>query len=136
MINLSKKCYKIKTMLVPLLVIAFSGGAAQASTLETLERERAQTIAIILDPTLEPSERAAKLETARLRLVDLERMVLRDDEIMKSPKPIVRRAFADYDLTFLVHASVEKDRALSDHWLSEVGVTTDHVLGARVGRRY
>jgi hypothetical protein len=136
MVHLQKRLYEIKIVLAPLLIIAFSWGAAQASTLETLERERAQTIAIILDPTLEPSERAAKLETARLRLVDLERMVLRDDEIMKSAKPIVRRAFADYDLTFLVHASVEKDRALSDHWLSEIGVTTDHVLGARIGRRY
>ena len=134
--HLRKRRCTIKIVLAPLLIFAFSWGAAQASTLETLERERAQTIAIILDPTLEPAERAAKLETARLRLVDLERMVLRDDEIMKSPKPVVRRAFADYDLTFLVHASVEKDRALSDHWLSEIGVTTDHVLGARIGRRY
>lgn len=116
--------------------MAVNSGTAHAGTLETLERERAQTVAMMLDPTLDPASRAQKLETARLRLVDLERMVLRDKDVMESHKATVKRAFANYDLTFMVHASVEKDRGLVDHWLTEVGVSTDNVLGGRVGRRY
>ena len=35
-------------------------------------------------------------------------MVLRDDKLTGRNTPQVRRAFANYDLTFLVHASAEK----------------------------
>ena len=53
-------------------------------------------------------------------VVDLERMVLRDKSLPGKSTPVVRKAFENYDLTFLVHASVENDRALKDQWLDEV----------------
>ena len=34
-----------------------------------------------------------------------------------------------------VHASVEKNRSVADHWLSEIGLSTQAVMNARTGRR-
>ena len=49
--------------------------------------------------------------------------------------PAVRAAYERYDLTFLVHASIEHNRALLDHWLHQVGVSTQSLMNARIGRR-
>jgi len=108
---------------------------AWAGTLENLERERAILIDTALDPKLAPAEREARLQTSSRRLVDLERMVLRDDELVGRNTPMVRKAFANYDLTFMVHAAVEKDLSVLDLWLEQVGVSTDSLLAARPGRR-
>ena len=37
----------------------------------------------------------------------------------KVPERAVRTAFENYDLSFLVHASIEKNRTLIDHWLEQ-----------------
>lgn len=60
------------------LGLVFATGA-RADTIETLERERAQVIEALLSPDLEPAARQAELGRALPRLVDLERLVLRDD---------------------------------------------------------
>ena len=60
---------------------------------------------------------------------------MRDRSLRGADTPIVRKAFSDYDLTFLVHASIERERALSEHWLGALGVSTDALLAARPGRR-
>ena len=109
--------------------------AVQAGTLENLERERAILVETLLSPSLTVVEREEKLAVARHRLVDLERMVLRDKSLVGRAGPVVRRAFDNYDLTFIVHASVEKERTLVDHWLEQVGVSTHTLMTARVGRR-
>ena len=109
--------------------------AAQAGTVENLERERAHLIETFLNPTASPAERQGKIETTTRRLVDLERMVLRDDSLKGRNTPAVRKAFANYDLTFLVHASLENNHALLDHWLETVGLSTETVMAARKGRR-
>ena len=57
-------------------------------------------------------------------------MVLRDDKLTGRNTPVVRQAFANYDLTFLVHAGAEKNRALLVIWLEQVGVTTNAVMVA------
>jgi hypothetical protein len=110
-------------------------GAALAGTVENLERERAIAIETLLTPDMSPAERQGSLEIARTRLVDLERMVLRDDGLRGRNTPAVRAAFQNYDLSFLVHASIEKNRSLIDHWLEQVGVTTNSLMSAQVGRR-
>jgi hypothetical protein len=110
-------------------------GAAVAGTVENLERERAIAIETLLSPNMDPAERQNSIEIARTRLVDLERMVLRDDGLRGRNTPAVRAAFENYDLSFLVHASIEKNRTLIDHWLEQVGVTTNSLMSARVGRR-
>jgi len=110
-------------------------GAALAGTVENLERERAIAIETLLSPNMDPGERQSSLQIARTRLVDLERMVLRDGSLRGRNTPAVRAAFENYDLSFLVHASIEKNRSLIDHWLEQVGVTTNSLMSARIGRR-
>ncbi|WP_259780176.1 hypothetical protein [Aestuariispira ectoiniformans] len=109
--------------------------AAQAGSLENLERERADVIATMLDPGVNAQDRQQKLSRARHRLVDLERMVLRDNDLKGKNTPVVRIAFRNYDLTFLAHASVEKNLTLQDQWLDQIGVSTASLMDARVGRR-
>ena len=115
--------------------VASAGTVAIAGPLENLERERAILIDTLLDPELAPGDRQAKVEIAKARLVDLERIVLRDDKVVGRNTPTVRRPFANYDLTFLVHASLEKNIAIIDTWLGEVGVSTAALMSARQGRR-
>lgn len=115
--------------------LVLSAGLAAADTLDNLERERALLIEAMLDPALAPADRQARVESEQRRLVDLERMVLRDESLKGRNTPTVRKAFANYDLTFLVHASLEKKVSLVDNWLDQVGVSTNTLMAARKGRR-
>ena len=124
----------------PILAIAAAlllsmSAVANAGPIENLERERAILIETLLSPELTAEERENKIAVSQHRLVDLERMVLRDKKLRGLNTPVVRKAFENYDLTFLVHASIEKNRALFDHWLAQVGVSTHSLMTARVGRR-
>ena len=118
------------------LVISGSLAApAVAGTLENLERERAIAIETLLSPELTPAERQEQAALAQARLVDLERMVMRDESLKGKNTPAVRNAFENYDLSFLAHASVERNRNMIDHWLEQVGVTTNSIMSAQMGRR-
>tara|TARA_Y100001936_G_scaffold246262_1_gene289879 strand:+ start:41663 stop:42043 length:381 start_codon:yes stop_codon:yes gene_type:complete len=108
---------------------------AQAGTLENMERERAILLDALLSSELEPAKRQQKIEVSRNRLIDLERMVLRDKSLAGKNTPAVRAAFENYDLTFLVHASVEHNRSLMEHWLLQVGVSSESLMNAKLGRR-
>jgi len=108
---------------------------AGAGTLENMERERAIMIETMLSGDIDNSQRQGRMEIARTRLVDLERMVLRDKSLLGKNQPLVRAAFDNYDLTFVVHASAEKNRSIADHWLSEIGLSTQSIMNARTGRR-
>ena len=114
--------------------IAFAA-PANADSLENLERERAILLAALLDADLKPEQRQKKVELSRNRLIDLERLVLRDKSLVGKNSPTVQAAFRNYDLTFMVHSAVEKNRALMDHWLDQVGVSTQSLMNARIGRR-
>lgn len=109
---------------------------ATAGTIENLERERAIMVKTLLDPNMPPRERQAKLSVSQRRLIDLERIVLRDKDLVGRQTPAVRRAFANYDLTFLVHASTEKDLMLMDHWMEQIGLSTQTLLSSQPGRRF
>ena len=124
-----------KSLLLASAVLALSSGIASADSLENLERERAILVEIMLNPELSPAERQQRIEAEKRRLVDLERMVLRDDALKGKNTPVVRKAFSNYDLTFLVHASVEKKVSLMDNWLEQVGVSTQTLMAARKGMR-
>ncbi|MAE44059.1 MAG: hypothetical protein CMF63_03560 [Magnetovibrio sp.] len=129
-------CTRTLTLAVATVACLAAAGAARAGTLENLERERAIMVETILDPSLTAVERQGKIALSQNRLVDLERMVIRDKSLAGKNTPVVKKAFENYDLTFLVHASVEKNLSLMDHWLSQVGVSTKNVMDARVGRRW
>ncbi|MFT5181469.1 MAG: hypothetical protein ACI8S3_001353 [Alphaproteobacteria bacterium] len=111
------------------------GAPASAGTLENMERERAIMIETMLSGDIDNNQRQGRMDMARTRLVDLERQVLRDKSLIGKNQPLVRAAFDNYDLTFVVHASVEKNRSVADHWLSEIGLSTQAVMNARTGRR-
>ena len=131
--------YIKRTAILAAALIGFSGvgfsGAAFAGPVETLDRERAVLIETMLSPTITAQERQDKITTAKHRLTDLERVVLRDKSLVQQNSAIVRKAFANYDLTFLVHASTEHDKSIVDHWLETVKVSTHSLMNARVGRR-
>jgi hypothetical protein len=106
-----------------------------AGVLENLERERASVIQNILDPELSPSERQKKIQGSKMRLIDLERIVLRDDKLKGRNTPTVRRAFENYDLTFLLHAATEKNMTITDNWLAQLGITTQNIMSAQIKRQ-
>jgi len=120
---------------ITVAIFAAAIGGAAAGTLENMERERAILLETILSGDMNAAERESRIQVAKTRLVDLERMVLRDKKLIGRNTPAVRAAFDNYDLTFLVHASTERSRSIADHWLGEVGVSTTALMNARMGRR-
>lgn len=125
----------MKTIAIALGLFALTAGVADAGSLENMERERTLLIETLLTPELTPEERQEKTALAKRRLVDLERMTLRDKSLTGQNTPQVRRAFANYDLTFLVHSSVEKNVHVIDQWLEQFGLTSQTLSSARIGRR-
>lgn len=126
---------RFKSVMLATVSGALFASAATAGTLENLERERAIVLDTYLDQGINPAERHSKTQVSRNRLVDLERMVMRDKSLAGKNTPHVRKAFENYDLTFLVHAATESNRGMFDHWLEQVGVSTHSLMNARVGRR-
>ena len=120
-------------LIIAVGVLGASG--VEAGTLENLERERAMAVKTMLDPEIRPDERHAKLSTYRRRLVDLERMVLRDKKLRGRNTPNVRKAFENYDLTFMAHSAAEKNTGIMDNWLAQLGLTTQSIMSASVRRR-
>ena len=87
-----------KFAILTLAALAVTAGAAQAGSIENLERERAIAIETLLSPEMAPAERHAKIAVSKGRLVDLERIVLRDTSLAGRATPAVKRAFDSYDL--------------------------------------
>ncbi|MBU3003096.1 hypothetical protein [Paraglaciecola arctica] len=104
-------------------------------SLENLERERAALLSTQLDSALDLNQRQQKVQTIYRRLVDIERMVLRDDRVTASNSPLAQNAFNKYELTFLVHSSAEKNLPPMSHWMSELQLTTNGILAAKAGHR-
>jgi hypothetical protein len=104
-------------------------------SLENLERERAALLSAQFDSSLNVDQRHQKMQNIYARLVDIERMVLRDDRVTASHSPLAQNAFANYELTFLVHSSAEKKLPPMPNWLAELGLTSDLILSAKTGHR-
>ena len=129
---------KITSYMLAGIIMAGAIGAqsiALAGSLETMERERAQLIKTMLDPNLSPQARHEKLVDVKHRLADMERRVLRDDSLIGKDNQHVRRAFENYDLTFLVHAAAENQRAVIDQWMNHMGLNTHNIMSATIRRR-
>lgn len=126
---------RIHRLLAVFGLAALTALPVTAGTLENMERERAIMLELMLSGDIPVAEKQRTLDISKRRLADLERMVLRDDSLIGRDKPEVRNAFENYDLTFIVHASTEHNRSIADHWLGELGFTTQSVMNARIGRR-
>ena len=70
-----------------------------------------------------------------MRLLDLERMTINDKNINKNPNHRTIKAFENFDLTFLVHSSLEKEKPISVTWLEKIGFTTENLMSTRVTRK-
>ncbi|MDC0227660.1 hypothetical protein OAK51_04090 [Alphaproteobacteria bacterium] len=118
-----------------LLTLIFSPYAANANTIDNLERERAKALNLILDKSVSIGDRKSKLEKSKMRLLDLERMTINSKNINKNPSYQTIKAFEEFDLTFLVHSSLEKGKSLSLTWLEKIGLTTENLMSTRVSRK-
>jgi hypothetical protein len=117
------------------LAAAGIGLNAQAGSIENMERERAIMLQTMLDPNMSQEERHSKAKLSQKRLIDLERIVLRDKSLDGRNTPLVKRVFADYDSSFLVHAAAEKNLSVTDHWFEQLGLSTNSLLAASRRRR-
>jgi len=117
------------------LTLIFSPYAANATTIDNLERERAKALNLILDKSVSIGDRKSKLEKSKMRLLDLERMTINSKNINKNPSYQTIKAFEKFDLTFLVHSSLEKGKSLSLTWLEKIGLTTENLMSTRVSRK-
>ena len=129
-----EKTYKTLAVLA-IWASTLMAGHAQAGSIENLERERTILVENMLTPEMTPAERQTKMVIAKRRLIDLERIALRDKSLVGRNTAAISRAFANYDLTFIIHASVEKGLSLADHWMEQVGITQQDVLSAVSRRR-
>ena len=118
-----------------ILLSVFICSQANANSIDTLERERAKTLNLILDKSISIGERKKRLEISKMRLLDLERMTINDKNINKNPNHRTIKAFENFDLTFLVHSSLEKDKPISLIWLEKIGLTTENLMSTRVTRK-
>ena len=128
----------MKKKFIPFALAVFMASLsapAFAGSLENLERERALTISYFMDSALSVEERHAKLDQQKRRLIDLERIALRDDSLRGQNNRTVRIAFENYDVTFMAHAASEADKTLVDHWLEQFNVSTDSLMAAQIGTR-
>mgnify|MGYP000556522175 CR=1 FL=1 len=117
------------------LLISIQAQADDLQTLKNLERERSNLITTLLDENLEPEQRHKHVESKVRRLVDLERIVMRDTRLEGNTHFLVRRAYKDYDLTFLTHASVEKKQAVVGLWVNQIGLSDTDILTSTRGIR-
>ena len=118
---------------IALTIAALPGQANTLFTLQNLERERATLLKTYTNTQLSTAERQANSERLYRRLVDAERMVLRDDRIATDTSMLAKKAFDHYELTFLVHASAEDGNNILEHWLNTLKLSNGDILNTRVG---
>ncbi|MBF7073061.1 hypothetical protein ISG33_06575 [Glaciecola sp. MH2013] len=104
-------------------------------TLINLERERAALIAVFLNNDIEMSKKHELLTFKQRQLADVERMVLRDERLLSSSSSVVKRAFNDYDMTFLVHAGAEDELSAMGKWLKNANITNQGIMATKAGYR-
>ena len=127
----------MKYTIIPVLALLLGSGIsvpAIAGSLENLERERALTVRTMLDSTMNVDERWNKLNLSKVRLADLEVMVINDKSLKNSYSNRVKHALSNYELTFLAHASAEYNKSIAAHWFDIVGLNTDQILASRVAK--
>lgn len=104
-------------------------------TLENLERQRAALLENLTTKQVSFYQREQETKHLIKRLVDLERMVLRDDRIAASNSIMAKKAFQSYELTFLVHAGSESKKSPMAHWLYSLKITDESIANSRAGAR-
>ena len=104
-------------------------------TLVNLERERAALISLFLNSNLSMEKKLEKLSFKQRQLADMERMVLRDERLLNSDSKTVKRAFGNYDMTFLVHAGAEKEVSAMQQWMLSTNLSNAQIMDTTAGYR-
>ena len=125
----------IKNLTIILSLTIGSYANANANSIDTLERERAKVLNLVLDKNISIGDRKKNLQKSKMRLLDIERMTINSKDINKNPNYQTIKAFENFDLTFLVHTSLEKGKSLSITWLEEIGLTTENLMNTRITRK-
>jgi len=125
----------IKNLTIILSLTIGSYAYANANSIDTLERERAKALNLVLDKNISIGDRKKNLQKSKMRLLDIERMTINSKDINKNPNHQTIKAFENFDLTFLVHTSLEKGKSLSITWLEEIGLTTENLMNTRITRK-
>ena len=125
----------IKNLTIILSLTIGSYANANANSIDTLERERAKVLNLVLDKNISIGDRKKNLQKSKMRLLDIERMTINSKDINKNPNYQTIKAFENFDLTFLVHTSLEKGKSLPITWLEEMGLTTVNLMNTRVTRK-
>ncbi len=128
---MSKQFKIISTILLGLSFIQ----PTNAGPIDNLERERSRVLSHILNKDISILERNQLVKKSKMKLLDLERMVINDRDISNNPDYHTRKAFDNFDLTFLVHTSLEKEKSISITWLESLGLTTNNLMSTRVSRK-
>ena len=125
---------KIKTMFTVIMILTMFSGV-KAETVENLERMRAKTLTVMFDKNINLNKRADKVQKLKLKLLDMEKIVLNDKKLSNNPSSNTIKAFENFNFTFLVHSSLEKDKPIAINWLEELGFTSENLLRSRVFRK-
>ncbi|MEQ3660396.1 MAG: hypothetical protein ABNH21_15735 [Glaciecola sp.] len=140
-INKINTLFSVPLILALFLSMSFGAGANNAKfdkdlfSLKNLERERAALIATFLNNNLSLEQKHAKLMQQQRQLADMERMVLRDERLLSHQSNMVKRAFNDYDTTFLVHAGAESELNAMNQWLLQVNLSNQSIFETKAGYR-
>jgi hypothetical protein len=129
------KLISIASLFCVILASSALANANALSSLENLERERAALLQNLTSVKVDAAMRQQQSNQQKRRLADIERMVLRDDRIASSDSVMAQKAFASYELTFLVHAGAETEKLTIDHWLTELNITSGNILTSKAGSR-
>jgi hypothetical protein len=132
------KSLLLLSSLVAVTYLSSFSAAAQNNalfSLQNLERERASLLATLTDANISMEVRQQKSSSIYRRMADIERMVLRDERIANSDKVLVQKAFANYDLTFLVHASAERKVQPLSQWMNTLGINAANIAQSKQGYR-
>ena len=89
----------------------------------------------MLNTNISVKDRQQNLEKSKMKLLDLERITINNKNISKNPSYQTIKAFENFDLTFLVHASLEQEKSLPILWFEKVGLTTNNLMNTRVSRK-
>ena len=73
-----------------------------------------------------------KKKTVEILLLDKERIVINDKKIIQNPSRHTIKAFEEFELSFLVHASIEKKVDITSHWFNEVGFTSSSLKNTKL----
>ena len=124
----------IKTMFTVIMILTMFSGV-KAETVENLERMRAKTLTVMFDKNINLNQRADKVQKLKFKLLDMEKIVLNDKNLSNNPSTNTIKAFENFNFTFLVHSSLEKDKPIAINWLEELGFSSENLLRSRVFRK-